>query len=166
MKQLNTAAISSSLLLASLLSLAACSKTTETAPAAAPPPAPVATTAPAAARTKAPEGAKVYFVGIKDGDTVTSPFKVGFGVDVLKVAPAGTPDAGVGHHHLIIDSELPPQDAPLPANDNVKHFGKGQTETELTLPAGTHTLQIEFADSSHVPFDPPVVSDKITITVK
>jgi len=166
MKQLNTAAISTSLLLASLLSLAACSKTTKTAPAAAPPPAPVAATAPAATRTKAPEGAKVYFIGIKDGDTVTSPFKVGFGVDVLKVAPAGTPDAGVGHHHLIIDSDLPPQDAPLPANDNVKHFGKAQTETELTLPAGTHTLQLEFADSSHVPFDPPVVSDKITITVK
>jgi hypothetical protein len=168
MNKLNAASIASSVMLASLISLAACSKTPETAPAAAPPPAPASTIAPtpAAARTKAPEGAKVYFVGIKDGDTVTSPFKVGFGVDVLKLAPAGTPDAGVGHHHLIIDSDLPPQDAPLPANDNVKHFGKAQTETELTLPAGIHTLQLEFADSSHVPFDPPVVSDKITITVK
>jgi len=120
----------------------------------------------AAARTKTPEGAKVYFVGIKDGDTVTSPFKVGFGVDGLKLAPAGTPDAGVGHHHLIIDSGLPPQDGPLPASDTVKHFGKAQTDTELTLPAGKHTLQLEFADSNHVPFDPPVVSEKITVTVK
>ncbi len=165
------------------LALGACSKSSEPAPPAAEPTAPAAaapagdaasqpataaaaTSAGAAARTKAPDGAKVYFVGIKDGDTVTSPFKVAFGVDGAKVAPAGTPDPGVGHHHLIIDAALPPQDAPLPANDNVKHFGKGQLDTELTLPAGTHTLQLEFADSNHVPFDPPVVSDKITITVK
>ena len=84
----------------------------------------------------------------------------------LKPVKSDPPDPGVGHHHLIIDAALPPQDAPLPANDNVKHFGKGQLDTELTLPAGTHTLQLEFADSNHVPFDPPVVSDKITITVK
>src|SRR5579883_2236785 len=135
--------------------LAACNQKSEAPkpaetppPAAAPAPAgqePAATGA-ALTRTKAPAGAKVYFVGIKDGDTVTSPFKVGFGVDGLTVAPAGTMDPGTGHHHLIIDADLPPQDLPLPANDNVKHFGKGQTDAELTLPAGKHTLQLEFAD--------------------
>jgi hypothetical protein len=174
------------LALAAALSFTACSKKTETAapaapaapeaPQAAPPPAssvaapPAASTVAAAAaamaRTAAPAGAKVYFVGIKNGDAVTSPFKLAFGVDALKVAPAGTAEAGTGHHHLIIDADLPPQGAPLPADDHVKHFGKGQTETELTLPAGTHTLQLEFADLNHVPFDPPVVSEKITITVK
>lgn len=168
-----------------VLLLAACSKKTEdAAPAAVQPAAPTQTPAgnatdaatpataaaasatPAAARTKAPDGAKVFFVGIKDGDTVTSPFKVGFGVEGLKLAPAGTPDAGVGHHHLIVDAELPPQDQPLPANDHVLHFGKAQTETELKLPPGPHTLQLEAADSNHVAFDPPVVSEKITVTVK
>ena len=127
--------------------------------------APAPAAAPAA-RQKAPDGAKVSFVGIKDGDTVTSPFKVGFAVDGMKVAPAGTTDAGTGHFHLIIDAELPPQDAALPASANVKHYGKGQTEDTLTLPPGPHTLQIEFADGSHLPFDPPVTSDKITVTVK
>jgi hypothetical protein len=183
MNKLNAVSVASILAVSSVLALGACSKKPETAPATAEPAAPAATppagdaaTSPATAaaataataapRTKAPDGAKVSFVGIKDGDTVSSPFKVGFGIEGLKVAPAGTPDPGVGHHHLIIDSELPSQDAPLPATDSVKHFGKGQTETELTLPAGKHTLQLEFADSNHVPFDPPVVSDKITVTVK
>jgi hypothetical protein len=173
------------LALTAALSFAACSKKSETA-APATPPAPAAEPAPAAAgsvaappaaatgaapannaaRTPAPAGAKEYFVGLKNGDAVNSPFKIGFGIDGLKVAPAGTAEAGTGHHHLIIDAELPAQNAPLPADDHVKHFGKGQTETELTLPAGTHTLQLEFADLNHLPFDPPVVSEKITVTVK
>jgi hypothetical protein len=78
----------------------------------------------------------------------------------------GRGSPGRPRRHLIIDSDLPPQDAPLPANDNVKHYGKGQTEDSITLPPGSHTLQIEFADGTHLPFDPPVVSDKITVTVK
>jgi uncharacterized protein DUF4399 len=128
---------------------------------AAPPPAAAGVT-----RQQKPFGAKVFFAGIQNGDTVTSPFKVGFAVNGLKVAPAGTTDPGTGHFHLIIDSDLPPQDAPLPASDTVKHYGKGQTEDTITLPPGPHTLQIEFADGTHLPFDPPVVSDKITVTVK
>jgi len=153
--------------------LAACSKPADSAPPTTPPAA-AATVAPATAaavpdavlpRSKAAEGAKEYFIGIKDGDTVTSPFKIAFGVDGMKVVPAGTIEPGTGHHHLIIDSDLPPQDVPLPMNDHVRHFGKGQLDTELTLPAGTHTLQLEFADATHLPFDPPLVSDKITITV-
>jgi hypothetical protein len=127
----------------------------------------LAVTAAAAPRQKAPDGTSVSFTGIKNGDTVTSPFKVGFAVTGAKIAPAGTTDAGTGHFHLLIDTDtLPPQDAPLPASATVKHYGKGQTEDSVTLPAGKHTLQIELADGLHVPFDPPVLSDKISVTVK
>ena len=164
------------LLLSTTLAVAACSQKSadQAAPAAAPatPPPAASVAAPAAPavsaipRQKAPDGTAVSFVGIKAGDTVSSPFKVGFAVTGAKLAPAGTTDAGTGHFHLIIDSALPPQDAPLPANANVKHYGKAQTEDTLTLPPGQHTLQIEFADGLHVPFDPPVVSDLITVTVK
>jgi hypothetical protein len=123
--------------------------------------------AAALTRHKAPDGTKVSFTGIKDGDTVTSPFKVGFSVTGAKVAPAGTMDAGTGHFHLLIDTDtLPPQDAPLPASDKLKHYGKGQTEDTVTLAPGKHSLQIELADGLHLPFDPPVLSDKITVTVK
>jgi len=118
-------------------------------------------------RQKAPDGTTVSFTAIKDGDTVTSPFKVGFAVTGAKIAPAGTTDPGTGHFHLLIDTDtLPPQDAPLPASATVKHYGKGQTEDTITLPPGQHTLQIELADGLHVPFDPPVLSSKITVTVK
>lgn len=117
-------------------------------------------------RSVAPQGAKIGFTGIKDGDTVTSPFKVGFAAEGIKVAPAGTTDPGTGHFHLLTDADLPPQDAPLPANDHVKHFGKGQVEAEVTLPAGKHTLQLEMTDGNHLPFQPPLLSSKITVTVK
>ncbi len=134
----------------------------------APPPAlPAASAAPAAmTRSAAPKGARIRFTGIKDGDTVTSPFKVGFAADGIRVAPAGTAEPGTGHFHLLIDTDLPPQDAPLPANDHVKHFGKGQLETEATLPAGKHTLQLEMTDGNHLPFQPPLLSPKINVTVK
>ncbi len=150
------------LLVLSALAFAACSKQSTAAPESTM--APVA--AAPAQRQKAPDNVTVGFVGIKDGDTVSSPFKVGFSVEGLKVANAGTFDPGTGHFHLIIDSALPPQDGPLPSNGHLMHYGKGQMETDLSLPAGSHTLQIEFADGSHVPFDPPVVSAPITITVK
>jgi len=157
------------LLLSATLAVAACSQKSppqDAAPAApsaaAAPAAPAPAAAPAATRQKAPEGTTVSFSGIKNGDTVTSPFKVGFAVTGARVAPAGT-----GHFHLLIDTDtLPPQDAPLPASDKLKHYGKGQTEDSVTLPPGSHTLQIELADGAHLPFDPPVLSDKITVTVK
>jgi hypothetical protein len=165
------------LMLAATVAVAACSQKSgdqgqsapaTPAPAAAPASPAPATPAPTAAlpRQKAPDGTTVSFVDIKNGDTVTSPFKVGFAVTGARIAPAGTTEAGTGHFHLIIDSDLPPQDGPLPASEHVKHYGKGQTEDTLTLPPGSHTLQIELADGAHVPFDPPVVSDKITVTVK
>jgi hypothetical protein len=117
-------------------------------------------------RTPAPAGATVYFVGPADGATVTSPFIVQFGLRGMGVAPAGVQSPNTGHHHLLIDVEtLPPEGQPLPANDQIRHFGLGQTETELTLPPGTHTLQLVLGDALHIPHQPPVRSERITITV-
>jgi hypothetical protein len=85
----------------------------------------------------------------------------------MGVAPAGIKFDHTGHHHLLIDSELPADlSQPLPASEKSVHFGKGQTETTLTLAPGKHTLQLVFADMLHVPHDPAVVSKKITITVE
>ena len=84
----------------------------------------------------------------------------------MGVAPAGVAKEGTGHHHLIVDAELPPEDLPIPANDDYRHFGKGQTETEIELSPGPHTLQLLLGDKNHVPHDPPVVSERISIVVK
>ncbi|HEV2227802.1 MAG TPA: DUF4399 domain-containing protein [Steroidobacteraceae bacterium] len=132
------------------------------APAAAP------TAAAALPRTPSPPGAEVYIISPKDGARVKSPVLVQFGLkDKMGVAPAGVKFDNSGHHHLLIDTDAPANmGAPLPATDNIRHFGKGQTETSLTLSPGTHTLQLLFADQSHIPHDPPVISKKITITVE
>jgi Domain of unknown function (DUF4399) len=122
----------------------------------------------ALAETPAPPGAAVYFISPKDGDTVTSPFKVQFGLSGMGVAPAGVDKPKTGHHHLIIDTSLSPQELKEPIASDAKHmhFGGGQTETMLTLPPGKHTLQLVLGDWSHIPFDPPLVSPVITVTVK
>jgi hypothetical protein len=118
-------------------------------------------------RMKAPEGARAYVISPKNGDTVSSPFVVQFGLKGMGVAPAGVNQPNTGHHHLLIDlAEMPDPSLPMPATDNLKHFGGGQTETELTLPAGTHTLQLVLGDYLHIPHDAPIVSERITITVK
>jgi len=123
-----------------------------------------------APKTAAPAAAKAYIISPKNGDTVSSPFTVQFGLKGMGIAPAGVQtaaDTPTGHHHLLIDlATMPDMNMPLPANDNIKHFGKGQTETELTLPAGRHTLQLVLGDYLHTPHDKPVMSEKITITVK
>lgn len=119
------------------------------------------------ARSPSPEGARVYFISPQDGETVQSPVIVRFGLQGMGVAPAGTDRANTGHHHLLIDlAELPATDKPLPADSNHVHFGGGQTETSVELAPGKHTLQLLLGDQSHVPHEPPVVSEKITITVK
>ncbi len=119
------------------------------------------------ARTKAPDGASVYFISPKNGDTVSSPFTVQFGLKGMGVAPAGVTNPATGHHHLLIDvAKMPDMTMPLPATDQIRHFGGGQTEVELKLPAGSHTLQLVLGDYLHTPHDRPVVSEKITITVK
>ena len=122
--------------------------------------------ASAFARTPAPKDAEVYIISPADGETVTSPVTVRFGLKGMGVAPAGVDKPNTGHHHLIIDAGPPALDVPIPADDNHKHFGGGQTETVLILSPGKHTLQLIMGDLTHVPHDPPVMSRKITITVK
>jgi len=124
-------------------------------------------TAALQARTPAPEGAEVYFISPRDGDTVSSPVTVRFGLKGMGVAPAGTDRANTGHHHLLIDLDsLPPMDMPVPADEQHVHFGGGQTETQIELSPGKHTLQLMMGDMSHIPHEPAVVSKKITIKVK
>ena len=116
--------------------------------------------------TTAPATAKVYFVNLKDGDTVTRPVKVIMGLSGMGIAPAGIEFPDTGHHHLIIDAPTPPAAAVIAADANHVHFGKGQTETTLDLAPGRHTLQLVLGDRNHVPHKPAVVSDVITITVR
>ena len=121
----------------------------------------------AADRTPAPPAAVVYFITPADGETVANPVTVRFGLKGMGVAPAEVEKANTGHHHLLIDvADLPPLDEPIPADDQHRHFGGGQTEITLDLPPGTHTLQLLLGDQNHIPHDPPVVSERITITVK
>lgn len=121
----------------------------------------------ALAREPAPAGAEVYIVSPADGAKVKSPVTVVFGLKGMGVAPAGIKFDNTGHHHLLIDSDLPADlSQPLAANEKSVHFGKGQTETSVTLPPGKHTLQLVLGDSLHIPHDPAIVSRKITITVE
>jgi hypothetical protein len=117
-------------------------------------------------RTPSPAGAEVYFIAPKDGDVLSGPVTVRFGLKGMGVAPAGIAFDNTGHHHLIVDAPTPPLDAPIPADANHIHFGKGQTETTLDLKPGKHTLQLVLGDQLHVPHDPAVVSKVITVTVK
>ena len=117
-------------------------------------------------RSAAPEGARLYFISPLDGETLDNPVTVRFGLAGMGIAPAGTQVAGTGHHHLLIDTELPPLNAPVPADDRHVHFGKGQTEVTIELAPGQHRLQLLLADYLHMPHDPPVVSERITITVR
>lgn len=119
------------------------------------------------AREPSPAGAEVYIVSPKDGAKVKGPVTVVFGLKGMGIAPAGIKFDGTGHHHLLVDSEAPADlSQPLPANEKTLHFGKGQTETTLTLPPGKHTLQLVLGDLLHIPHEPAVVSKKITITVE
>jgi hypothetical protein len=118
-------------------------------------------------RTPSPAGATVYIISPTDGAVVTSPVRVQFGLKGMGIAPAGVAFENSGHHHLLVDTD-PPADLsqPLPTSDHVLHFGKGQTETELKLTPGKHTLQLVLGDQLHVPHNPPVMSKKITLEVK
>src|SRR5882757_2031676 len=122
----------------------------------------------AADRPAAPTGAEVYIFPPNEGAKVHSPVTVVFGLKGMGIAPAGIKFDNTGHHHLLVDADFSELklDAPMPATDKILHFGKGQTETSLTLPPGKHTLQLVFADSLHQSFDPPLHSKKITVTVE
>jgi hypothetical protein len=118
-----------------------------------------------AARTPSPPGAKVYFVGLHNGDTVPQHVTIHFGLEGMGVAPAGIDKPNTGHHHLLIDTDLPPMDQPIPNDAHHLHFGAGQTEATVTLPLGKHKLQLLLGDYRHVPHDPPLMSDPITVNV-
>ena len=116
--------------------------------------------------TPAPEGAFSYIVWPTDGEVIPGgDFVVLFGLHGMGTAPAGVDKAHTGHHHLLINTDLPPLDKPIPNDDNNVHFGRGQTEYQITLPSGTHTLQLLLGDASHIPHTPPVMSEKITVRV-
>ncbi len=118
--------------------------------------------------SKSPEGAKVYFIEPVDGQTLSGEITVKFGLSGMGVAPAGIDIDNTGHHHLLIDltdDQLPDMTQSLPSSDNVKHFGKGQTETTIQLEPGEHTLQLLLGNHLHIPHDPPVMSEKISVTV-
>jgi hypothetical protein len=141
-------------------------------PVTADEPAAAATEAPAAEpvalpRSASPEGARVFFITPADGETVSNPVKIEFGIEGMSVVAAGTDEMHSGHHHLIIDADLPENlGMPIPADDNYIHFGDASTSTEITLEPGQHTLQLLLGDHMHLPHDPPVTSDVITITVE
>jgi hypothetical protein len=117
-------------------------------------------------RTPSPAGAEVYFIAPKDGETVSSPVTVKFGLKGMGVAPAGIALEATGHHHLVVDGDAPPLGAPIPADPTHVHYGKGQTEATVELKPGKHTLLLVLGDQLHIPHEPAVMSKKITITVK
>lgn len=117
-------------------------------------------------RASSPEGARLYIISPSDGDRVANPIVVRFGLLGMGVAPAGVAAEGTGHHHLLIDTELADPSVPVPADDQHRHFGGGQTEVTLELAPGAHTLKLVLGDANHVPHDPPVVSETITVTVE
>ena len=117
-------------------------------------------------RTPAPEGARVYIITPEDGARLKSPVTVRFGLSGMGVAPAGVDRPKTGHHHLIVDAPLPPPGLPVPADERHVHFGGGQTETTIELPPGRHTLQLVMGDHRHVPHDPVVASEVVTIPIE
>ena len=117
--------------------------------------------------SSAPTNAEVFIIEPLDGATVSSPVTIKFGISNMSLAKAGDEIKNSGHHHLLIDmDELPAMDAPLPANDNLIHFGGAQTETTIELEQGEHSLQLLLGNYLHIPHDKPVLSKKITITVE
>ncbi|MBX2854865.1 MAG: DUF4399 domain-containing protein [Rhodobacteraceae bacterium] len=127
-----------------------------------------------AGETPSEPGTTLYFANLEDGATVSGPVKVLFGLSGMGVAPAGIDKPKTGHHHLLInrapfgegEDGADEADFSIPADDNHKHFGGGQTETVLELAPGQHTLQMVLGDKDHIPHNPPVTSDVITITVE
>jgi hypothetical protein len=112
-----------------------------------------------------PQDARVYILWPSDGQVIKGAFWVRMGLSGAGIAPAGVQKANTGHHHLIVDADLPPLDQPIPNDHNHLHFGLGQTEARLDLPPGRHTLQLLLGDENHIPHQPPLYSKRITITV-
>jgi hypothetical protein len=122
---------------------------------------------PTLSRSTATEGATVFFITPADGETVSNPVRIEFGIEGMSVVAAGVNETHSGHHHLIIDADLPENlGLPIPADENYIHFGDASTSTEVTLEPGQHTLRLLLGDHLHIPHDPPVTSEVITITVE
>lgn len=122
--------------------------------------------AAAAVPQPAPEGAHAYIIWPTDGAVIPSgKFWLRMGLSGAGVAPAGITKPNTGHHHLLVDTDLPPLDEPIPNDKKHLHFGAGQTEVRIELPPGRHTLQLILGDADHVPFSPPIISKKITVIV-
>jgi len=117
-------------------------------------------------QTASVAGASVFFITPADGATVASPVTIEFGIEGMTVVKAGDDTPGSGHHHLLVDTGLPDPGLPIPADENHIHFGDGSTSTELILAPGEHTLQLLLGDHLHIPHDPPVTSETISITVE
>ncbi len=116
-------------------------------------------------RKPSPEGAKVWIIAPAAGAEVTSPFVVEFGLEGMELSPAGVPGERTGHHHLLVDTGLPRMGLPITTDDAHIHFGNAQTSVELSLEPGSHTLRLLLADDLHIPHDPPVMSEAVTIMV-
>ena len=152
------------LLIAFCLPLAvACTEKPDETPAAA---VNAAQQPAALSRSASAEDARVFFISPADGDTVDNPIRVVFGTEGMAVVPAGNDTPHSGHHHLLIDTELPELGLPIPKDEHHVHFGDGSTETEIMLEPGEHTLQLLLGDHLHIPHDPPLNSGKIKVTVK
>ena len=116
-------------------------------------------------RSAGSQEAELYFISPLNGDVVSKNVIVNFGLKAFGIAPAGVDFNQTGHHHLIVDAELPPLGRPIPSDMNYIHFGKGQTEVMLDLASGTHTLQLLLGDFRHVPHEPAIFSKQIVIQV-
>jgi len=151
-----------------LLGLSACSP--DSGPQepgdAAPPTTDTAPETATMTRKPSPDGATVSFVTPQDGAVVPNPVQVEFSIEGMDLVPAGNDAPNSGHHHILIDTELPDMSMPIPADANHVHFGDGSRSAELTLEPGEHTLQLLFADYLHIPHDAPVYAERITITVE
>jgi len=152
---------------ATFLVLAACGQKAADEPAASQPGTTEATAEPAAIpRTASADGASVFFIMPADGATVSNPISVEFGIAGMDVVKAGDNQPHSGHHHLLIDTGLPDLGLPIPADEHHVHFGDGSASTEITLPPGDHTLQMLLGDHLHIPHNPPLLSEQITISVE
>jgi len=126
----------------------------------------VMSTADTLPRSTSPDGARVFFITPATGDTVSNPISIEFGIEGMIVVKAGDQQPHSGHHHLLIDTDLPDPGLPVPADEHHVHFGDGSSATEITLSAGEHTLLLLLGDYRHIPHDPPVVSNPLTIIVE
>jgi len=161
-----------SIIIALIIGLAACGeKPADEAPQKAQP----ATTAPAGTAATEPRkiprstsnaGASVFFITPADGATVANPISIEFGIAGMEVVKAGNNLRNSGHHHLLIDTDLPDLDFPIPADEHHVHFGDGSVSTQISLPPGEHKLQMLLGDYLHIPHNPPLTSAQITITVE